>query len=236
MSIHSHENKETMLPPKRELSCESNMLEDAKRQKTEQDIKSEELIETQECKIPDKSLVNVNYNLTKNLIQIDDIDLLRENEEHQSPTTSVACSKNDSPIEPIKLFDFNTESVISITLRLVKKVILVRGPATIYKNLFTDGKEYLEISEWRLDQFSNYAENQILNFENYLLKKVLAENAYFIKMNTKNFTLMRTDKSNLTLSNLNIQLPNQNTILEIKELASNYYEKFKLNSHKFILN
>jgi hypothetical protein len=90
--------------------------------------------------------------------------------------------------------------------------------------------------EWRLDPFSNYAENQILSFENYLLKKVLAENAYFIKMNTKNFTLMRTDKSNLTLSSLNIQLPHQNTILEIKELASNYYENFKLNSHNLILN
>ena len=47
---------------------------------------------------------------------------------------------------------------------------------------------------------------------------------------------MRTDKSNLTLSSLNIQLQHQNTILEIKELASNYYENFKLNSHNLILN
>ena len=80
ISIQSHENEETSLPPKRELSCESNMLEDAKRQKTEQDIKSEDLIETLECKFPDKSLVNANDNLTKNLIQDEDIDLLREHE------------------------------------------------------------------------------------------------------------------------------------------------------------
>jgi hypothetical protein len=149
MSIQSHENEEMSLPPKRELSCESNMLEDAKRQITKQNIKSKDLIEAQDSKIIDKSLVNANDNLTKNLIQDEDIDLLREHEKHQLPTTSVACSKNDSPIEPIKLFDFNTEGVISITLRLVKKVVLVRGPATIYKNLFTDGTEYLEISEWR---------------------------------------------------------------------------------------
>jgi len=104
MSIQSHEYDEMSLPPKRELSCESNMLEDAQRQKTEQNIKTEDLIETQECKIPDKSLVNANDNLTKNLFQDEDIDFLREHEKPQLPTTSVACSKNDSPIIMEKVF------------------------------------------------------------------------------------------------------------------------------------
>ena len=104
---------------------------------------------------------------------------------------------------------------------MVKKIILLRGVGTIYKTLFTDGVEFLEIADWKLNVFSNFEENTNLLFNNYFIKSIKQNNQYFIEMNSNSFTLVKTDTCTLDHSNNVIDYPKQTTIGDILIMTSN---------------
>ena len=104
----------------------------------------------------------------------------------------------------------------------MKKIFLLRKTGTIYKTLFTDGLEFLEISEWKLNPFLSFEENTNLLFTNYFVKSINQNNQYFIEMNSNSFSLVKTESSTLDHSNNAIDLPMQTSICEIVAMTSNY--------------
>ena len=99
-----------------------------------------------------------------------------------------------------KLADYETEREITITLLLARTIQILRGSSTVFKTLLSDGFEYLEITEWNTNSFENYEENTCLKFNNYYLKTAPSTNAYFIKMNINDYTLIKQNNSSLQLS------------------------------------
>ncbi len=104
-------------------------------------------------------------------------------------------------------------------MKLIKKIILLRGVGTIYNILLTDCEEFLEIKDWKFNAFSNFEENT--NF----VKSIKQNNQYFIEMNSNSFTLIKTDIWTLDLSNNVINTPTKISISEILTMTSKFILK-----------
>ena len=120
-----------------------------------------------------------------------------------------------------KLADYETEKEITITLLLARKIQILRGSSTVFKALLSDGLEYLEITEWNTNSFENYEENTCLKFNNYYLKTAPSTNAYFIKMNFNDYTLIKQNNSTLQLSDEQISIPPSQNLENILILKGN---------------
>lgn len=125
----------------------------------------------------------------------------------------------------IFLSSIQSEQLITIHLLLLKKIVLTRKETSLTKYLLCDGVEFLEISEWRSSSgLLTFQENQTILFSNFFLKRSTNTNSYSIKMNLHQYTLIKTDTSNLQQSSLVINRPASLRIHQIFELASNYYK------------
>jgi hypothetical protein len=122
-----------------------------------------------------------------------------------------------------KLADYETEREITITLLLARKIQILRGSSTVFKTLLSDGLEYLEITEWNTNSFENYEENTCLKFNNYYLKTAPSTNAYFIKMNINDYTLIKQNNSSLQLSDEQISIPPSQNLENILIMKGNNF-------------
>jgi hypothetical protein len=127
--------------------------------------------------------------------------LLNETNQIFIPSTS------KTPNNQLNLLECDT--VVSIHLRILKKISIERNGTTINKTLFTDGKEFIEIVEWAKNTFENYNENATIFFQDYFAKAVRSDNQYFIKMNKNNITLLSQDDSRLNLSEIIVNYPRE---------------------------
>jgi hypothetical protein len=93
----------------------------------------------------------------------------------------------------------------------------------VFKTLLSDGLEYLEITEWNTNSFENYEENTCLKFNNYYLKTAPSTNAYFIKMNINDYTLIKQNNSSLQLSDEQISIPPSQNLENILILKGNNF-------------
>ena len=116
-------------------------------------------------------------------------------------------STSKTPNNQLNLLECDT--VVSIHLRILKKISIERNGTTINKTLFTDGKEFIEIVEWAKNTFENYNENATIFFQDYFAKAVRSDNQYFIKMNNNNITLLSQDDSRLNLSEIIVNYPRE---------------------------
>ena len=116
-------------------------------------------------------------------------------------------STSKTPNNQLNLLECDT--VVSIHLRILKKISIERNGTTINKTLFTDGKEFIEIVEWAKNTFENYNENATIFFQDYFAKAVRSDNQYFIKMNKNNITLLSQDDSRLNLSEIIVNYPRE---------------------------
>ena len=116
-------------------------------------------------------------------------------------------SASKTPNNQLNLLECDT--VVSIHLRILKKISIERNGTTINKTLFTDGKEFIEIVEWAKNTFENYNENATIFFQDYFAKAVRSDNQYFIKMNKNNITLLSQEDSRLNLSEIIVNYPRE---------------------------
>ena len=120
------------------------------------------------------------------------------------------------------LFNFLNEGKVNLNLLLVNKLKLSRGNSSLYKSIFSDGYEYLEISEWGTNTFEAFRENQTIEFKEYFLKREQNTSQYFVKMNKHNYSLIKTPESNLSIANKIIMPPSSMNIMDITQLTSMY--------------
>jgi hypothetical protein len=151
-----------------------------------------------------------------------EIDVQSEESCNLNKNTNITRINNSTIQE--KLVNYESERELTITLLLAKKIQVKRGSSTVFKTLLSDGLEYLEITEWNSNSFENYEENSCLKFTNYYLKTAPSTNAYFIKMNIKDYTLIKQNNSLLQLSNEHISVPPSQNIEIILNLTGNIYK------------